>query len=262
MKGNEISIGSNKTAFVNLRENRALFKAYQIYKVLFFYPALGLSSTVLTLFSLLLSLIGNERTMQISGILWARFNAFITPMLVTVSGEENSDPKQSYIIVANHQSLFDIFLIYGWLPNDFRWIMKKELRKAPVLGYYCYKAGHVFIDRSNPAIAIKSINSAKSRIKDGTSILFFPEGTRSDTGELIDFKKGAFKFALDLGLPILPVSIKGTRDILPNNTTGLFPGKAKLIINKPIDISKYNLDNIGELIEETKKIINNGLINN
>lgn len=243
-----------------MRDIKPLFYLYQVYKFLIIYVFLVLSLIFVTLLSLTLSVFKSERLFQVGGILWGRFNGFITPMLVSTEGKENVDKKQSYIVVANHLSLYDIYLIYGWLPVDFRWVMKQELRKVPILGFFCYRAGHVFINRSNPESARSSINAAKERIKDGTSIFFFPEGTRSNDERLLPFKKGAFKLAIDMNLPILPVTIVGTQDILPNNTTDLFPGKAKLIIHKPIDINNYNDNNIQALIDRAQTIIQEPLL--
>ncbi len=179
-------------------------------------------------------------------------------MFVKVYGRENIDKNQSYVIVSNHESQFDILLIYGWMGVDFKWVMKKELRKIPVLGIACEKLQHIYIDRSNHMASIKSLENAKKRIVNGTSVMFFPEGTRSADGSLGDFKKGAFRMAIDLGVPILPVTIVGTRDILPTKTLALFPGKAKMIIHKPVDISGYDNKNIEKLIEKTREIIASG----
>lgn len=242
-----------------MRSNKILYNLYQVYKYLVFFPLLGIFITLDFIVIFIFLFLANERSVQVAGIVWARFNSFITPMFVKVTGQENIDPAQSYVVVANHQSQYDIFVIYGWLPIDFRWVMKMELRKVPILGYYCYKAGHIYIDRSNHAAALESINAAKSKMKNGTSVVFFPEGTRSAAGTLLDFKKGAFKFALDIGLPVLPVTIIGTRDILPANTIGLFPGNAKMIIHKPIDITGYSESTIESLMAEAKKRIQQGL---
>lgn len=242
-----------------MRENKLLFNAYQFYKYLVFFPLLGLSTTICFIIIFIFLFFATERFVQIAGIIWSRFNSFVTPMFVKVIGTEKVDTKRSYVIVANHQSQYDIFTIYGWLPIDFRWVMKMELRRVPILGYYCYKAGHIFIDRSNHQSAIDSINAAKSKIKYGTSLLFFPEGTRSVTGELMEFKKGAYKFAIDMGLPVLPVTICGTRDILPANSIALFPGSAKIVIHRPIDIAGYTEKNIGELISLSRQAIQRGL---
>jgi 1-acyl-sn-glycerol-3-phosphate acyltransferase len=201
----------------------------------------------------------SERFVQLAGILWARFNSFVTPMFVKVIGEENIDRNQSYVVVANHQSQYDIFVMYGWLPIDFRWVMKIELRKVPILGYYCYKAGHIYIDRSNHNAAIESINKAKNKIREGTSVVFFPEGTRSDSGQVTEFKKGAFRFAIDMGLPLLPVTIAGTRDILPANSIGLFPGNATMVIHKPIDTARFNDGTIDQLMAGARQVIQKDL---
>jgi len=245
--------------FNDPREVPYIYNIYQVYKYLIFFPLLGLSTLILTLMSLPIIWLLGQRAGQISGILWARFNSMITPMWLKVEGDENVDPNQSYVIMANHQSNFDIFAIYGWLGIDFRWVMKAELRKAPVLGYYCYKAGHIFIDRSNHDSAVESINIAKKKIVNGTSIMFFPEGTRSNTGELLEFKKGAFIFALETGLPVLPVTINGTGKIQPNGTIGLFPGSASITIHRPVDSSAYDVNTIDRFMETVRNTIKAGL---
>lgn len=245
-----------------MRKKKFIFELYQVYKVLFFYPFLAINTAVLGTIAAFLAILVHPRVASICGIIWSRLNSYFTPMFVRVKGKENINKNQSYIIVANHQSQYDIFVLYGWLPMDFKWVMKIQLRKVPFLGYACYKIGHVFIDRSNPHAAVDSINKARERITNGTSIVFFPEGHRSDDGNLIPFKKGAFKFALDMQLPLLPATILGTRDILPSNTTDLFPGRAKLVFHKPIDISPYTEENIEDLMEETRKRIQKGLDDN
>ncbi len=110
--------------------------------------------------------------------------------------------------------------------------MKKELAKIPGLGFGSKKVGHIFLDRSNSRVALESLNEAKRKLVNGTSVVIFPEGTRSKTGEMGSFKKGAFKLALDLGLPILPVTISGTGKIWPADTIDIKPGKSGLLIHK------------------------------
>jgi len=242
-----------------MRNNKFMYYLYQMYKYLIFFPLLGLSTTLLFIFIFIFLFMASQRFIQIAGIAWARFNSFITPMFVTVINKSNIRKNQSYVIVVNHQSLYDIFVLYGWLPVDSRWVAKNEVRHIPILGYYCYKAGHIYIDRSDHKTAIDSINAAKNKIADGTSIVFFPEGTRSMTGDLIEFKKGAFKFALDVNLPILPVTITGTRDILPAGTIGLFPGRARMIFHEPIHVAGYTDDTIKDLMTRVKQVIQSGL---
>jgi 1-acyl-sn-glycerol-3-phosphate acyltransferase len=233
-----------------------LRKLYKIYTWLVFAPIFGIStlffgtSTVILLFFLKPRLVST-----LCGKTWARVNSFATPMRVTVRGRRNVDPRQSYVIVSNHQSQFDIFVLYGWLDIDFKWVMKQELRKVPALGIACERLGHIYVDRSNREAALASINAAKQRIVDGTSVLFFPEGTRSRDNRMRSFKKGAFRMALDLQLPILPITIQGTRDILPSDTLDLYPGRATMIIHPPIPIDDYSHDALDDLMARTRAVI-------
>jgi 1-acyl-sn-glycerol-3-phosphate acyltransferase len=244
-----------------LRDNKVLFYLYQGYKFLVFFPLLGIGWSVL--FSVFMALIaaGAYRAASRIPFLWARYSALIIPMTMQVIGIENIDPRQSYVIVANHLSQVDAFVIYGWLPMDFRFVMKKELRNVPVVGPSCFRLGHIYIDRSNHESSVKAINDARKKIRNGTSIFFFPEGHRSDAG-LLPFKKGAFKFTVDIGLPLLPMTIVGSGDILPANTTALFPGKAMLVIHKPIPVEGYNDSNIDELMARARDVISGGLEQN
>lgn len=201
------------------------------------------------------SLISQKAGSFVGGVLWSRMNAIFTPMLVKVQGREHVDRKTSYVVVSNHQSYYDIFLIYGWLGMDIKWVMKKELAFFPGIGFGSRKVGHIFIDRSSKLAALETLDHAARKLVNGTSVVIFPEGTRSTTGEMGAFKRGAFKLALDLGLPILPLSISGTREILPAGTLNLLPGKAVLTIHEPIDIKEYNNLSINELIQRTYNTI-------
>lgn len=241
---------------------KIVYILYQPYKWLIFIPCLALSTIFFTCVALILVVVTNTRIASLfAGVLWARLNSYLTPIFVKVVGRENIDKGQSYVIVVNHQSNYDIFVLYGWLGVDFKWIMKQELRKVPVLGIGAEKLGHIIIDRSNSQAAIASINETREKIANGTSALFFPEGTRSRNGKLGTFKKGAFKMAIDIGLPILPITIIGTRDILPPKTMNLLPGTAKMIIHKPIDIDGYDDKNIQELMKKARELIESDLDN-
>ena len=233
---------------------------YQPYKWLIFVPYLTVSTLFFGSLTVVLAVVTNPRiTSFICGTIWARLNGYLTPIRVKVTGRENIDQTQSYVIVANHQSQYDIFVLYGWLGIDFKWVMKQELRKVPGIGIGCEKVGHIFIDRSNHEKALASLRAAKEKIVNGTSVIFFPEGTRSRDGSLGVFKKGAFKMAVDLRLPILPITIVGTRDILPTDSVDLFPGRARMIIHKPIDTGGYKDDNLDELVDRARGIIGSGL---
>ncbi len=233
---------------------------YQPYKWLFFGPYLVLSTLFFGSLTVVLVYLTNPRIASlIGGSIWARLIVYLTPIFVSVVGRDNIDKKQSYVIVCNHQSHYDVLVLYGWLGIDFRWVIKSELRKVPGLGIGCEKIGHIFIDRSNTKAALAAINAARTQIVDGTSVIFFPEGSRSRNNELGGFKKGAFKMAFDIGIPILPITIVGTKNILPPKTIRLFPGRVKMIIHEPIDIAQYKDADIKELMEKARGIIQGGL---
>jgi 1-acyl-sn-glycerol-3-phosphate acyltransferase len=233
---------------------------YQPYKWLFFGPYLVLSTLFFGSLAVVLVYITNPRIASlIGGAIWARLIAYLTPIFVRVVGRENIEKKQSYVIFCNHQSHYDVIVLYGWLGVDFRWVIKSELRKVPGLGIGCEKIGHIFIDRSNTKAALAAINAARNQIVDGTSVIFFPEGSRSRNNELGRFKKGAFKMAFDIKIPVLPITIIGTKNILPPKTIRLLPGKVKMIIHQPVDIAKYRDADINELMEKVRGIILRGL---
>jgi 1-acyl-sn-glycerol-3-phosphate acyltransferase len=235
---------------------RVAWLLYQPYKWLIFSPILVLSTLVLGEMTVLLSYVLPARFVSWAcASLWARVNGIMTPMLVRVQGREHVDPHQSYVIVANHQSFYDVFLLYGWLGVDFKWIIKKEMRRIPFLGTGCARLGHVFIDRSDRKAALEAINAAKPRFVNGTSVLFFPEGTRSRSGELRRFKKGAFRVAADLGLPILPLTIVGTRRVLPPDGFDLLPGRARLVIHPPIPVTAGEDLDLNTLIQQVRGAI-------
>ncbi len=234
---------------------------YRLYRALVCTPLMWVSTILFGSLAVVLLFILPPRAVSwLCGAQWARLNAFLIPVRVKVRGREHVDPRQSYVIVSNHQSHVDVFVLYGWIGVDFKWVMKQELRRVPGLGIACERLGHVFIDRSNREAALRSINQAKSRIVDGTSVLFFPEGTRSRDGRLGSFKKGAFRMAVDLELPILPVTITGTRDILRPDSRDLRPGRATLTFHPPIAVDPSREGEPDRLLVAARDAINAGLV--
>jgi len=172
--------------------------------------------------------------------LWSRLFFWLFFMNVEVEGAENIDRKQSYVFVGNHESAFDAWMVYGWLPNVFKWIMKAELRKVPFIGFGCAAAGHIFIDRTHVKAAKQSLEDAKKALTDGVSVVIFPEGTRSKDGTIGEFKRGAFQVAFELELPVVPITLNGTRNVMPRGAWMVNPAqKVKLTIGKPVDIRQY-----------------------
>ncbi|MBS0001416.1 MAG: 1-acyl-sn-glycerol-3-phosphate acyltransferase [Cyclobacteriaceae bacterium] len=234
---------------------KVLYVLYQPYKWLFFAPFFIINSVFFGILAVLLSPLSQRMADQFGGIAWARLNGILTPILVRVRGRENIRKGQSYVIVANHQSMYDIFVLYGWMGMDIKWVMKKEVRKMPGVGFGSVALGHIIIDRSSIKTTLETIEKAKDKIKGGTSVVFFPEGSRSRTEEMLPFKKGAYRFAFDLNLPILPVTINGTRKILPPGTLDIRPGRAEIYIHPPVDIKKFGVENIAGLMEHTRETI-------
>jgi 1-acyl-sn-glycerol-3-phosphate acyltransferase len=239
---------------------KILFWPYQVYTWLVLIPLAALLSLVFGGLAALFSVLVNPHfASRVFGVTWARCLAWLTPMLVTVEGSENSNRGRSYVVVSNHQSMYDILAIYGWLALDLKWVMKQELRKIPGIGIGCEKVGHIFIDRKNPKAARKAISDALARLGDGIGILFFPEGTRSSSGKLLPFKKGAFRTAIEQRLPVLPVTVVGTRKILPNKTLTPFPGRARLVVHPAIETTGMDAADIEELMEASRRAILSGM---
>jgi len=190
---------------------------------------------------------------------WGKLIILITISRVKIKGAENVNKQQSYIVVCNHQSIYDMLTIYGYLPVEIKWVMKKELEKMPFVGASCKALGHIFVDRSNSEKARQSLIGAKDKISDGVSAFFFPEGTRSKSGELINFKKGAFRMAKELNLPILPVTISGTSKIMAANSLVICPNTIKLTIHDSIAINKVKHNSIYELAKQSKELIASAL---
>jgi 1-acyl-sn-glycerol-3-phosphate acyltransferase len=237
-----------------------VFWLYQVYVWLIFYP-LGF---VITLFAgwltVLVAAIWSPRlASRYIAANWARVICAMTPVWVTVEGAENADPTKTYVVACNHQSQYDIFLVYGWLKLDLKWVLKSELRKIPGIGIGCEKAGHIYVDRSNPEQSRLAIREALDSVGDGVGILFFPEGTRSLTGKMGSFKKGAFRVATSQNLPILPVTLVGTRNIQRAKTLTVFPGKIHMVIHPAIEVSGGEAEDIRELMAKTKEAIATGL---
>jgi 1-acyl-sn-glycerol-3-phosphate acyltransferase len=174
---------------------------------------------------------------------------------VEVIGKENILRGKPQIFMANHQSDFDILIVLGHIPGQFRWIAKKELFNIPIFGAAMKNAGYIEIDRHNREKAMKSLDEAALRIREGKSVMTFPEGTRSRNGEIKAFKQGTFHLAIKAGAHILPVTIVGSGQIMPKRSLKVTPGRVKLIIDKPIDVKCFSIETRHELIEKVRAVI-------
>jgi 1-acyl-sn-glycerol-3-phosphate acyltransferase len=239
---------------------RIAFWLYQIYAWLFFIPV-GLLLTLLTgWMTMLVSILFSPKVAnRYVAATWGRVILWLTPVWVEIEGKENADPSRTYVVVCNHQSQYDIFVVYGWLKLDLKWVLKAELRKAPGVGIGCEKAGHIFVDRGNPEQTRKAVNDAITNVGGGVGVLFFAEGTRSVDGKLGRFKKGAFRVAASQNLPVLPVTIVGTSKVQKPRSMMIFPGKVKMVIHPAIESKGEGSDDVRELMTKTRDTIASAL---
>lgn len=168
--------------------------------------------------------------------LWSWLVIRVLLLPVQVEGQQNIDPRTSYVFVANHQGDFDIFLIYAFLGHSFRWMMKKSLRNIPLVGKACESSGQIFVDKSGPKAIHRTYEKACRILQGGTSLMVFPEGARTFTGHMGLFRKGAFQLADELQLPVVPLTLDGPFDVLPRMARSPFPHwhRLTLRIHPPI----------------------------
>jgi 1-acyl-sn-glycerol-3-phosphate acyltransferase len=232
---------------------------YALYRPVFFLLVL-LDTTILGVLTIIASYFDpTGRRVHYIGKFWARLNLLLSGVRVRLINPQAIKPGQPYIVMSNHQSHYDVWALIGHMPLQLRWVMKIELRKIPIFGLGCERMGHIFIDRGHPDRAYKSLEAAGQKIRDGASVVFFPEGTRSPDGNLLPFKKGGFNIALTAGVPILPITVRGSRGVLPKGTVRVRPGTIELLIHQPVTLEGYSTENREALMERVKSTIAAGL---
>lgn len=218
---------------------------------------LGVAITAfISFWCVIFSLFSNaENNIHKIASLWAKIMLLICNTKVEIIGIENIRRGKPQILMANHQSDFDILIVLAHIPGQFRWLVKKELFQIPVFGAAMKSAGYIEIDRNDREKAMQSLDEAALRIREGKSIMAFPEGTRSRFGEIKTFKQGTFYLAIKSGVPIVPISIIGSGEIMPKRSLEINPGKIKLVIGKSIDVKNTTLENRQELITTVRNAI-------
>lgn len=171
--------------------------------------------------------------------IWGRITCKIAGVRVRIEGLGNIAANQTYIFVANHVSQFDILTFQGYFPHDFRWIAKKELFRIPIFGTAMRRTGFISMDRTHGRKALKSLNKAAEQIAGGTSVIIFPEGTRSRDGRLHPFKTGAIMLAIKAGVPVVPIGINGTYSILPKGKLLAGSGEVVIRVGAPISTTDF-----------------------
>lgn len=233
---------------------------YEIYKWLIAFPLIIILTILVTTSTALGSrLFGSKFWGYYPPHYWGKLWCWLLFIKVKVVKNTDIDPSTSYVFVANHQGAFDIFSIYGFLNHNFRWMMKKSITKIPLIGMACKYSEQILVDRSSAMAMAKSIIEARKRLRNGMSLVVFPEGTRTLDGKMNSFKKGAFKLATDFKLPIVPLTIDGSYKILPR--TSLFNikyGKITITIHKPISPTSGKMD-LESIMSETYNAIQSAL---
>ncbi|MCF2635243.1 lysophospholipid acyltransferase family protein [Prevotellamassilia timonensis] len=235
-----------------------LYKVYQLFIAL---PIIFVATVLTSLITILGGFINAHVFGYYPGRIWSKVVLRVLLLPIHVEGREHLHPRQSYVFVANHQGPVDIFLIYGYLGRNFKWMMKKALRKMPLVGVACEKARHIFVDKSGPKAIKETIDKARATLQNGTSLVVFPEGSRSFTGHMGLFRKGAFQLADDLQLPVVPVTIDGSFDVLTRmagfNFVHWHP--LRLVIHEPIPPVGEGKEDIKHTMEEAYRVIMNSL---
>lgn len=234
---------------------------YHIYQIFILLPVVVLDTAIVGSAVMLVCPLctkqGSIRFSSFMGRLWGKVIVRATLLPVELEGMENIDSKQSYIVVANHQSCYDIFLIIGYFRQSLRWMMKASLMKIPFLGGASRTSGFIPVDSSSPSKIHETCDHALKSITNGVSLVVFPEGRRSYTGELGQFKRGAFMIADRLQLPVLPVTLRGTYEVMPRQRDFKFARRHKLTmqVHQPVFPVSSGHENIEYLKNESYRII-------
>lgn len=235
---------------------------YRLYQLCVAAPIFIVASVITSLTTVLGCMLGNGHFWgYYPGKYWSRLAIWLCLLPVKVEGRELLDKKQSYVFVANHQGAFDIFLIYGFLNRNFKWMMKKGLRKIPLVGIACEYAHHIFVDKSGPSKIRKTYDTARETLKEGMSVVVFPEGARSFTGHMGVFRRGAFMLADELQLPVVPLTINGSFNVKPRmkDLFWVFWHPLKLTIHEPIAPIGKGADNISNQMKRSYDAVMSGL---
>ena len=235
---------------------------YDLYTFCIVLPLFILASILTALITTIGCRLGNGHFWgYYPGKWWSWFTIRLLLLPVKVEGREHLDSKQSYVFVSNHQGAFDIFLIYGFLGRNFKWMMKKAIRKIPLIGLACEQAHHIFVDKSGASKIKKTYDEARQTLREGMSVVVFPEGARSFTGHMAHFRRGAFMLADELQLPVCPITINGSFDIMPRTKDWNFPvwNRLRLTIHEPIQPKGKGSEFEKQTMVEAYKAVMSGL---
>jgi len=219
-------------------------------------PLILLATAILASFSVLASFVDSTGRMQHGfAHAWGKFILFVSRVRVKVSGLDNVDTSLGFVFMANHLSMFDHWAFLAELPFQFRFAAKASLFKIPFLGWHLRRSGNLPVDRSNPRKTLEDFKAVGVKIKEGLSLVIYPEGARTWGDAMAPFKRGPFLLARHAGAPIVPVTIIGTHRRLARGSVIIYPGEISLIVHPPILFEEYKDMDVAELAELVRKEI-------
>lgn len=236
---------------------------YRLYQLFIALPVI-LILTILTSLTVIIGcFVGNGHFWGYwPGKLWAWTVLKVLLIPVSVSGRENLKRGQSYVFVSNHQGAFDIFLIYGHLGRNFKWMMKRQLRSLPFVGKACEAAHHIFVDKRGPSKIKETYDKARLTLRNGMSVVVFPEGARTFTGHMGVFRRGAFMLADELQLPVVPLTINGSFNVMPRTNKWWHVDRhaVSLTIHTPIYPAARGAEGIKDTMQKSYEVIMSALV--
>ncbi|HWX25331.1 MAG TPA: lysophospholipid acyltransferase family protein [Vicinamibacteria bacterium] len=206
-------------------------------------------------------LVGSPTILYVLGRFGIRIALLLAGTRIMVEGEEHLKDTRNTIVMPNHQSLLDAPIVVTFIPSEFKVVAKTEIFRIPFFSSCLRFAGFIEVDRSNRERATWAIQKAVASLKKGNCFLIFPEGTRSPTGALGPFKKGAFHVALDAGSRIVPVALIGARDLMPKGGFRIRKGVVRVRVLDPVDAGSYSYEDRERLIAEVRQRIADALAN-
>lgn len=231
-----------------------------LYEIFIFLPLFVLATVITALTTIIGGILGDNNFWgYYPPRYWSKFACRLALCRIKVVRKGKLDPNQSYVFVPNHQSYSDIFLIYGYLNHNVKWVQKQELRKIPIVGKACEIAGHIYVNQSSYRSMRETIIKAQEQLSNGASMVIFPEGARTLTGKMDKFRRGAFIIAQQMKLPVVPITVNGAYDVMKRGSLLLTPGKLELIIHDPIPTENITEEEIPELMNKCREIVHSAL---
>lgn len=225
-------------------------------RTIFVWSCIVISALIISFFSVLSYPFDRKgKVVHRYARIWGRLALLANRVKVRMEGLEQLEGEGPYIFMANHQGYYDIFALLGHLPFQFKWLAKKELFSIPLFGWAMGVAGYISVDREGTRETVKAMNEAAEKIRDGMSVVIFPEGSRSPDGSIQPFKKGGFTLAVKSKVPIVPIAITGSREILAKDQLTIAPGEIWLRVGRPIDTRNYSLKDRKLLMEKVSDTI-------